>query len=322
VGTHFILDHYNMDKNILFAKTPSDLVEPNLWSPYDLDCHSLGYFTDDFKGQGDLSLDSIDDWVIGLSKRPSFDTQTMTSSLTALSIPSDEFLSWSPVPSELECGNHSPSFSHQGSLSPVFSNHTSDAAAPSLEHEMYQPCPQIPHQEGQRESRSLDLKQTLQIPSSNMPSLATNSSSNVPILVSKPVSMMPMSHSPGLRDTGRVAATRSAHNIVEKRYRTNLNAKFAALERVLQGGARSTGDQYSSPKRPVKGRGAVGPRKSELLENAVIYIQELRGEKKRLLKELDVLKDNFLAASIRRGSQTHRSGRSNFSDRNGTKKEN
>jgi hypothetical protein len=91
-----------MDKNILFAKTPSDLVEPNLWSPYDLDCHSLGCFTDDFKGQGDLSLDSIDDWVIGLSKRPSFDTQTMTSSLTALSIPSDaidEFLSWSPVPS-------------------------------------------------------------------------------------------------------------------------------------------------------------------------------------------------------------------------------
>jgi hypothetical protein len=131
-----------------------------------------------------------------------------------------------------------------------------------------------------------------------------------------------MSHSPGLRDTGRVAATRSAHNIVEKRYRTNLNAKFAALERVLQGGARSTGDQYSNPKRPVKGRGAVGPRKSELLENAVIYIQELRGEKKRLLKELDVLKDNFLAASIRRGSQTHRSGRSNFSGRNGTKKEN
>ena len=224
---------------------------------------------------------------------------------------------------EPECSNHPSSFSHQESLSPIFSNHTEGAAAPSLAHGMYQPCPQIPHQEAidrQRESQSLD---TLQIPSTNSPSPSTTSSSNVPIPVSKPVSMsMPLLQNPGPRDTNRVAASRSAHNIVEKRYRTNLNAKFAALERALQGGTRSTEDRYSSSKKPVKGRGAVGPRKSELLENAVIYIQELRGEKKKLLKELDVLKDNFLATNIRRGSQTHRSGRSNLSDRNGTKKEN
>jgi len=318
-----------MDKKIIYTKTPSDLVETNIWPPYDFDSHSLGYITDGFSGQGDLSLDSIDDWAIGLSKRPSFDTQTMASSLTALSIPGDavdEFLSWSPISSEPECSNHPSSFSHQGSLSPIFSNHTEGAAASSLEDGMYQPCPQIPHQEaidGQRETHSLDLKQTLQIPSTNSPSPATISSSNFPIPVSKPVSMsMPLLQNPGLRDTNRVAASRSAHNIVEKRYRTNLNAKFAALERALQGSTRSTEDRYSSSKRPVKGRGAVGPRKSELLENAVIYIQELRGEKKKLLKELDVFKDNFLATNIRRGSQTHRSGKSNFGNRNGIKREN
>jgi hypothetical protein len=91
-----------MDKKIIYAKTPSDLVETNIWSPCNFDSRSLGYITDDFNGQGDLSLDSIDDWVIGLSKRPSFDTQTMASSLAALSIPGDaidEFLSWSPIPS-------------------------------------------------------------------------------------------------------------------------------------------------------------------------------------------------------------------------------
>jgi Helix-loop-helix DNA-binding domain len=227
---------------------------------------------------------------------------------------------------EPECSNHHSSFSHQESLSPIFSNYTEGVVPPSLEHGMYQPCPQLPHQEaidGQRESHSLDLKQMLQISSTNSPSPATVSSSNVPMPVSMPVSMsIPLHQTPGPRDTNRVAASRSAHNIVEKRYRTNLNARFAALERVLQGSTRSTEDRYSSSKRPVKGRGAVGPRKSELLEDAVIYIQELRGEKKKLLKEVSVLKGNFLATNIQRGSQTQRSGRSNFSDRNGTEKEN
>jgi hypothetical protein len=100
--THFTLDYYNMDKKIIYAKTPSDLMEPNIWSPDNFDSHSLGYITDYFNGQGDLSIDSIDDWVIGLSKRPSFDTQTMASSLAALSIPGDaidEFISWPPIPS-------------------------------------------------------------------------------------------------------------------------------------------------------------------------------------------------------------------------------
>lgn len=101
-------------------------------------------------------------------------------------------------------------------------------------------------------------------------------------------------------DLSALKKKKAAHNAIEKRYRTNMNAKFVAL-----GGAIP-----SFRTRPlVNATGVKGVRKSvrdgsqpqnksEILTNALAYIQELQEENRLLQSELNVLKDNLLPGSI------------------------
>lgn len=89
-----------------------------------------------------------------------------------------------------------------------------------------------------------------------------------------------------------------AHNIIEKRYRMNMNSKFIALSNALptnssaatcnsnstRGNAGSTGEQHP-------------PNKSEVLANALTYIRQLEAQTTSLRKEVAVLKENLLPRS-------------------------
>ncbi|KAA8650207.1 uncharacterized protein ATNIH1004_002888 [Aspergillus tanneri] len=86
----------------------------------------------------------------------------------------------------------------------------------------------------------------------------------------------------GSATSGRNAAKRAAHNIIEKRYRTNMNAKFVALEKAMSGGIQ----------KQTKG-GSASLKKSEILTNAIAYMHELQEENKILHKELAMLKQNL-----------------------------
>ncbi|PWY75406.1 hypothetical protein BO70DRAFT_363970 [Aspergillus heteromorphus CBS 117.55] len=87
--------------------------------------------------------------------------------------------------------------------------------------------------------------------------------------------------------TGRNAAKRAAHNIIEKRYRTNMNAKFVALEKAMCGGVQ----------KPTKG-GSASLKKSEILTNAIAFMQELQEENKALQKELVMVKQSMVPAGM------------------------
>ncbi|KAF9886348.1 hypothetical protein FE257_011493 [Aspergillus nanangensis] len=89
----------------------------------------------------------------------------------------------------------------------------------------------------------------------------------------------------GSTPSGRNAAKRAAHNIIEKRYRTNMNAKFVALEKAMCGGVQ----------KQTKG-GPASLKKSEILTNAIAYMHELQEENKALHKELALFKQNLLPA--------------------------
>ncbi|GMF72573.1 unnamed protein product [Aspergillus oryzae] len=98
--------------------------------------------------------------------------------------------------------------------------------------------------------------------------------------------------------SGRNAAKRAAHNIIEKRYRTNMNAKFVALEKAMCGGV-----QKSSKS------GSASLKKSEILTNAIAYMQELQEENKALQKELALFKQNMVPSGMWRhtkGAETFR----------------
>ena len=90
----------------------------------------------------------------------------------------------------------------------------------------------------------------------------------------------------------RNAAKRAAHNIIEKRYRTNMNAKFVSLERAIS----ATGTVKTT-----KG-GSSSLKKSEILTNAIAYIQELQEDNRSVHKELALLKQNLLPGGIWRHS--------------------
>lgn len=80
----------------------------------------------------------------------------------------------------------------------------------------------------------------------------------------------------------RNAAKRAAHNIIEKRYRTNMNAKFVSLEQAIS----------TSPAQKRSKIGAGCLKKSEILSNALSYIEDIQQENQALHKELAVLKQN------------------------------
>ncbi|CRG87657.1 hypothetical protein PISL3812_04677 [Talaromyces islandicus] len=98
---------------------------------------------------------------------------------------------------------------------------------------------------------------------------------------------------------------KAAHNAIEKRYRTNMNAKFLALgNSIPRPGPFAT--QLASNKGSRKhslcttrdslanGVQQQQQNKSEILTNALAYIQELQEENSRLKGELMVLKENLL----------------------------
>ncbi|PYI11898.1 hypothetical protein BO78DRAFT_381943 [Aspergillus sclerotiicarbonarius CBS 121057] len=97
---------------------------------------------------------------------------------------------------------------------------------------------------------------------------------------------------PAQTATGRNAAKRAAHNIIEKRYRTNMNAKFVALEKAMCGGVQ----------KPTKG-GSASLKKSEILTNAITFMQELQEENKALQKELAILKQSMVPNGMWRHSK-------------------
>lgn len=85
----------------------------------------------------------------------------------------------------------------------------------------------------------------------------------------------------------RSAAKRAAHNVIEKRYRTNMNAKFLALESVvLPAGAESQ----------ISKHGAGPLKKSQILNSTLAYIERIQQEKQTLQNDLALLKHNFLAS--------------------------
>ncbi|KAJ5771143.1 uncharacterized protein N7511_003194 [Penicillium nucicola] len=87
----------------------------------------------------------------------------------------------------------------------------------------------------------------------------------------------------------RNAAKRAAHNIIEKRYRTNMNAKFVSLEQAIS----PAGVQKHTPK-----AGAGSLKKSEILSNALSYIDGIQQENQALHKELAMLKQNMLPGGM------------------------
>jgi hypothetical protein len=94
----------------------------------------------------------------------------------------------------------------------------------------------------------------------------------------------------------RNAAKRAAHNIIEKRYRTNMNAKFVSLEQAIS----PSGVQ----KHAKVGAGSL--KKSEILTNALAYIDGIQQENQALHKELALLKQNLVPGGIWRQSKNHR----------------
>jgi hypothetical protein len=97
---------------------------------------------------------------------------------------------------------------------------------------------------------------------------------------------------------------KAAHNAIEKRYRTNMNAKFVALgnaipKSCMSGPFPQLATTNKAPRRSSLGRdGSSGipqqQNKSEILTNALAYIQDLQEQNRLLQGELAVLKENLL----------------------------
>lgn len=99
-------------------------------------------------------------------------------------------------------------------------------------------------------------------------------------------------HSPPAAKPGK-AAKRAAHNVIEKRYRSNMNAKFVALEKATCGEAQ----------KPAKSESG-SLKKSEILANAVSHVYKLQEENKTLQKELSFYKQSCGARCWRQPRRT------------------
>lgn len=94
--------------------------------------------------------------------------------------------------------------------------------------------------------------------------------------------------------TGRNAAKRAAHNIIEKRYRTNMNAKFVALEKAMAGAVgTSMSASATAASRPTRGGSSASLKKSEILSNAIAYMQELQEANQAMRKEMTLLRQSM-----------------------------
>ncbi|OQD90027.1 hypothetical protein PENANT_c002G06182 [Penicillium antarcticum] len=146
----------------------------------------------------------------------------------------------------------------------------------------YQPQPQK-SRTSSRWSSSPDIKaQDIETP---QPSKPTSTSSRKTRSFSRDSNRSSGSQDPQMRN----AAKRAAHNIIEKRYRTNMNAKFVSLEQAIS----PAGVQKHTPK-----VGAGSLKKSEILSNALSYIDGIQQENQALHKELAMLKQNMLPGGM------------------------
>lgn len=91
----------------------------------------------------------------------------------------------------------------------------------------------------------------------------------------------------------RSAAKRAAHNVIEKRYRTNMNAKFVALEEAIAAGPARVAEHSENAKSKA---GSASLKKSEILSNAIAYMHELQEENRYLHKEIAVLRQGYFGA--------------------------
>lgn len=85
---------------------------------------------------------------------------------------------------------------------------------------------------------------------------------------------------------------KAAHNKVEKRYRSNINAKFAALNNILPVSetVQSLLEQQDETDEPVQQH----RNKGEVLSEAMRYIKQLEERSRVLEGEVRILKDNLL----------------------------
>ncbi|GFF78577.1 putative HLH DNA binding domain protein [Aspergillus udagawae] len=81
---------------------------------------------------------------------------------------------------------------------------------------------------------------------------------------------------------GRKAAKRASHNVIEKRYRTNMNAKFTTLEKVIT----SCGN-----KQKVSNSRPCSMKKCEILTNAIKCIQNLEDRNAALCEDVAFLRE-------------------------------
>lgn len=100
---------------------------------------------------------------------------------------------------------------------------------------------------------------------------------------------------------------KAAHNAIEKRYRTNMNAKFVALGDAIPSfrhrqGLHGSGKNASKKSLSLKegnvataGTQQLSQNKSEVLTNALAYIRELQEQNRLLQSEVTLLKGNLLA---------------------------
>jgi hypothetical protein len=87
-------------------------------------------------------------------------------------------------------------------------------------------------------------------------------------------------------------ANHAAHNIIEKRYRTSINAKFLALEKAIC----PASVRKSSPGRAGTDVGSL--KKPEILSIALTYIKHIQQEKLTMHKELALLKQGLVSGGI------------------------
>jgi hypothetical protein len=146
----------------------------------------------------------------------------------------------------------------------------------------YQPRPQK-SRTSSRWSSSPEIK--VQEVDTPLPCKQTSTSSRKTRSFSRDSNRSSGSQDPQMRN----AAKRAAHNIIEKRYRTNMNAKFVSLEQAIS----PAGVQKHTPK-----AGAGSLKKSEILSNALTYIDSIQQENQALHKELAMLKQNMLPGGM------------------------
>ncbi|KAL2802573.1 hypothetical protein BJX63DRAFT_414780 [Aspergillus granulosus] len=88
------------------------------------------------------------------------------------------------------------------------------------------------------------------------------------------------------------AHRRASHNVVEKRYRVNLNSKFKKLDEVVLHGTRlnfdaENGNSEGSSDLPMQAR-RTQPPKAAIIDSALVYIQTLQREVGELKRRLAI----------------------------------